>query len=151
VPGACLLVRRGLLEELGPFDEDYFVWFEDVDWCFRAQRNLHRAGYCEEAVFFHEGGRSFEPLPRETRKKWFYRSLLRYFRKHKGTGPWLALGGCLLAEEAVVFAVAWGASLAFPRWKTMQGRRQRSFDLVRFLLAGENPFRRSNLRDEVKS
>jgi N-acetylglucosaminyl-diphospho-decaprenol L-rhamnosyltransferase len=33
--GACLMVRRAVLEEVGPLDERFFFWWEDVDWCHR--------------------------------------------------------------------------------------------------------------------
>src|SRR5207249_7515050 len=38
VTGCCLLVRRECLEELGGLDEDYFLYYEDVDLCLRARK-----------------------------------------------------------------------------------------------------------------
>jgi GT2 family glycosyltransferase len=37
VTGCCFLLRRACLEQLGGFDEDYFLYYEDVDFCLRAQ------------------------------------------------------------------------------------------------------------------
>ncbi|HXG75773.1 MAG TPA: glycosyltransferase family 2 protein, partial [Gaiellaceae bacterium] len=56
VMGACLLVRRAAIEAVGPADEDFFLFSEETDWCYR----FRQAGY--EVVFFpgaecvHVGG-----------------------------------------------------------------------------------------------
>lgn len=134
VPGACLLTRREVLEQVGPFDEDFFVWFEDVDWCYRAYRNRFGLGICQEARFFHEGGKSFEAVSKETRKKWYYRSMLRYFRKHKGRFAWLTLAGFILTEEALVLTIS-GMIGLFRRSSraTMLSRSKRAWDFSCFL------------------
>jgi GT2 family glycosyltransferase len=41
ITGACMLIKREVIEKIGLMDEDYFLYFEDVDWCLRARR----AGY----------------------------------------------------------------------------------------------------------
>ena len=46
VMGACMLVRREAIEEVGPCDEDYFLFSEETDWCYR----FREAGW--EVVFF---------------------------------------------------------------------------------------------------
>jgi len=37
ITGACLLIKREVIEKIGLMDEDYFLYFEDVDWCLKAQ------------------------------------------------------------------------------------------------------------------
>ena len=39
ITGACLLIKRKVIEKIGSMDEDYFVYCEDVDWCLKAHRN----------------------------------------------------------------------------------------------------------------
>jgi hypothetical protein len=46
VMGACMLVRREAIDEVGPCDEDYFLFSEETDWCYR----FREAGW--EVVFF---------------------------------------------------------------------------------------------------
>jgi GT2 family glycosyltransferase len=46
VMGACMVVRREAIEDVGPCDEDYFLFSEETDWCFR----FRQAGW--EVVFF---------------------------------------------------------------------------------------------------
>jgi N-acetylglucosaminyl-diphospho-decaprenol L-rhamnosyltransferase len=63
VSGSCMLVRRKAFEELGGFDESYFMYGEDVDLCWRA----HRAGYgvtwVPSASVTHVGGISTRRTP----------------------------------------------------------------------------------------
>lgn len=59
--GACAaaaLYRRGLFEEIGPFDEDFFAYCEDGDVSFRAQLAGHRCLYVPTAVVHHVGSAS---------------------------------------------------------------------------------------------
>lgn len=59
--GACAaaaLYRRGMLEDVGPFDEDFFAYCEDADLSFRAQLAGYRCRYVPEAVVYHMGGAS---------------------------------------------------------------------------------------------
>jgi len=57
--GACAgaaMYRRRLFEEIGLFDEDLFMWYEDVDFSFRAQLAGHKCIYVPTAVIYHKGG-----------------------------------------------------------------------------------------------
>jgi N-acetylglucosaminyl-diphospho-decaprenol L-rhamnosyltransferase len=56
--GACLLVRRSAFEELGGFDEGYFMYFEDVDLGYRFGRAGYRNVYEPAAVVTHTGAHS---------------------------------------------------------------------------------------------
>jgi hypothetical protein len=81
--GACLLVKRRAWESLGGFDPRFFpLWFEDVDLC----RRLRQAGwtilYEPQARFLHAGAHSLAAVTDRDRQLYWYRNLLRYFRKH---------------------------------------------------------------------
>jgi N-acetylglucosaminyl-diphospho-decaprenol L-rhamnosyltransferase len=54
--GACLMLRRSTFDELGGFDERYFMYFEDVDLGYRAGRRGLRNVYVPGAVVTHVGG-----------------------------------------------------------------------------------------------
>jgi N-acetylglucosaminyl-diphospho-decaprenol L-rhamnosyltransferase len=55
--GACLLLRRSALEQVGPLDERYFLYFEETDWCWRARRAGLRVFHCADVQVVHlEGG-----------------------------------------------------------------------------------------------
>lgn len=53
--GAAFVIRRALFEELGGFDEDFFMVYEDVDLSFRARLLGYRCVYVPSAVIYHAG------------------------------------------------------------------------------------------------
>ncbi len=53
--GGAALYRRSTLEAVGGFDEDYFAYYEDIDWAFRAQLAGVRCRYVPTAVLYHRG------------------------------------------------------------------------------------------------
>jgi N-acetylglucosaminyl-diphospho-decaprenol L-rhamnosyltransferase len=53
VLGGCLLVRRAAMERTGPMDERFFLYFEDVDWCFRMWQAGWEVLYTPAARFIH--------------------------------------------------------------------------------------------------
>lgn len=82
VMGAVLLVRRAAADEVGLFDEEFFLFSEETDWC----RRFHDAGwevwFDPEVAFTHVGGASHGGrLYREN-----LRGHLRWFAKHEGMG-----------------------------------------------------------------
>lgn len=80
--GACLLVRRSLLEELDGFDERFFMYCEDTDLCRRAWNAGQRVVYTPESVVRHLGGRS---APRASLLPTLARSRRLYAEKHLGS------------------------------------------------------------------
>ena len=56
--GAAMMIRRETLEEVGPLDERYFLYFEDVDWCLRAWRAGWRCSYLPTAICIHSYARA---------------------------------------------------------------------------------------------
>ena len=80
--GACLLTRREAVDQAGGFDEEFFLYFEDIDLCRRMALRGWRILFVSEARVSHEGGaatRQFAPSRYEYR-----RSQLLYYRKHNG-------------------------------------------------------------------
>jgi N-acetylglucosaminyl-diphospho-decaprenol L-rhamnosyltransferase len=63
VSGACLAIRRVVWDHLGGFDPSYFMYLEDVDLCWRAQRAGWAVGYEPAAVVTHVQGVSANQHP----------------------------------------------------------------------------------------
>jgi N-acetylglucosaminyl-diphospho-decaprenol L-rhamnosyltransferase len=81
VSGACMLVRRSALEEIGPMDEGFFLYCEDTDVCARVRAAGWDIRYEPDAVVRHEGGASG---PRDALMSIHSRGRMRYARKHAG-------------------------------------------------------------------
>ena len=80
--GACLLVRREVLEALDGFDEGFFMYCEDKDLCRRAARAGWEVRYEPSAVVVHAGGAS---APRAALLPVLAASRVRYAKKHHGS------------------------------------------------------------------
>ena len=83
VTGACILMRREAIEEVGPLDEGFFMYSEELDWCRRAKEQGWKVVYLPTARVIHYGGKSSEQVV-PFRHIQFQRSKVRYFRKHHG-------------------------------------------------------------------
>ena len=81
VIGAFFLVRRSVFETLKGFDEDFFVYFEEVDFSFRARQAGWRSLYLAEAQAFHSGGGTTNQV-KAARLFYSLRSRLVYAHKH---------------------------------------------------------------------
>src|SRR3989339_35384 len=82
VMGAAFLTRRSVLDQIGSLDEDYFIWFEEVDFCRRVQMAGLRVGYTPEAEVVHHGGESFAQKMGPIKQRFWNTSLRTYMRKH---------------------------------------------------------------------
>lgn len=58
VIGACMMVRREALEQVGLLDEQYFFFYEEIDWCWRMKKAGWHVFYLSEAEVYHLGGGS---------------------------------------------------------------------------------------------
>jgi len=83
IPGACLLTSRGVLEDIGMLDEDFAIWFEDVEWSYRARKNGYKLYFCPRSKVIHEGGVSFSKWKGLEKSVTFYVSMKTFFKKHK--------------------------------------------------------------------
>ena len=101
VSGACILVRRTVLEELGGFDEGFFMYCEDIDLCRRVQDAGHELRYEPAAVITHIGGAS---APRASLLPVLAESRLRYAGKHR-SAPAASLERLGIALEALTHIV----------------------------------------------
>lgn len=79
--GACILTRRAVLEQVGLLDEAFFMYAEEVDWCYRVRRAGWAIWQQPAAQVTHVGGASTSQF-RARMQIALYDSRLRFFRKH---------------------------------------------------------------------
>lgn len=98
VIGAFYLVRRSVFEELGGFDERFFVYLEDLDFSLRARNAGWRTCYLAEGYAYHEGGGTSSQV-KAARLFYSLRSRILYAFKHFGRASAISvLVGTLLIE-----------------------------------------------------
>jgi N-acetylglucosaminyl-diphospho-decaprenol L-rhamnosyltransferase len=80
--GACMLVKREVIESVGAFDPGYFIYSEEIDWC----RRIANAGWtilcAPQARVIHHSGQSTSQAPDRMRPQ-LHRSRARYFLRHE--------------------------------------------------------------------
>src|SRR5207302_1778439 len=54
--GACMLIRKEVIDKIGLFDDDYFLYFEETDFCMRVWLSGWRIEYIPGIIIYHEGG-----------------------------------------------------------------------------------------------
>lgn len=87
--GACLLVRRQILNEVGLLDEDYFIFSEEIDLCYRIQKAGWTLFWVPQAQIIHYGGQSTKQVASEMFLR-LYEGKVIYFQKHYS---WLTVQG----------------------------------------------------------
>lgn len=103
VSGAAFLVRRSLIEEIGGFDDDYFLYFEDTDLCLRAALAGYKAIFVPDSIIYHKYQFKFHPNKAFYQERNRHYTLLKIF--HWPT--YFVLAPSLLFGELL----AWGFAL----------------------------------------
>ncbi len=130
IPGAFVFLRSSVFQELGGFDERFFMYYEEVDLC----RRLHALGrsvqYWPELKAMHIGGASAKTVAnaRVSRagaqlESWRMRSALLYYRKHHG-----AVGA------AGLYLIEWGWNRLRQLRSSLRGQQERALDLAQHCL-----------------
>ncbi len=85
VSGASMIIRRQVIEDIGLMDEKYFLYFEEVDFCRRADQAGWQCWYVPESRVVHlEGASTGIRAPVKRRAGYWYDSRRRFFVKHYG-------------------------------------------------------------------
>ena len=88
LPGASMLIRREVLETVGLMDEEYFLYYEETDYCLQTKRAGWSCWYVPDSLVMHIGGQStgveVPNEPPERLPKYCFDSRRRYFTKNHG-------------------------------------------------------------------
>lgn len=82
IPGGCIMVSREVVESVGLLDETFFLFYEDVDWCFRIRSSGKKLYVQPKYSMTHLGARSYEQSDRTWMKARFGLSLNLFIDKH---------------------------------------------------------------------
>ncbi len=97
--GSCLLVRRAAYESVGGMDEDFFTYYEDIDWAYRMAKAGWERYYVPGVRIIHDMGATWGELPEGVQLFRSYEGKYRYFEKRHGR-----LGGNLVRWTTVCCA-----------------------------------------------
>ncbi len=124
VIGACIMVRRDAIEQVGLLDEDYFLFLEETDWCYRMKRAGWRIYHIPQAEALHFQGKSAEKDKKRAKVE-FYRSRYHFFKKNRGSLQWfiLLIG---LVIKLVIETVFTGAECLFTLFSIRKWRQRLS-------------------------
>jgi len=82
VSGAALAIRKNLFDQAGGFDENFFMYFEDIDLCKRVKDISYQVAVLPSITVVHLGGKSLKND--RQRKKYYYVSQDYFYKKHYG-------------------------------------------------------------------
>lgn len=111
VAGASLMMRQSVLDEIGTFDETFFLYFEEVDLCLRAARGGYNTDYVPTSKVAHIGSVSTGMKEWKRVPPYWYNSRWHYFSKNHGRiyaatatllhlcGGWLNALRCLIMRR----------------------------------------------------
>lgn len=112
--GACMLIRKKVLETTGFFDPDYFMYFEETDFCMRAGIAGWKLVYIPDAVIYHQGGVSTKKFGIEKIYFHSFKNRICTYLKNLEIGNLLKIMPLhLLTCEAISFAYLFTGKFAF--------------------------------------
>lgn len=91
VPGAAMLVRRGVFEAIGALDGEFFAYHEDVDFCLRARKAGFVVLIAGGALAYHKAHHSTGGGYNARRKYMMGVNTMRFMRKHGTGGRWVSV------------------------------------------------------------
>ncbi len=117
VSGACLIFRRSVYDRIGPLDERYWMYSEDVDYCLRVWQAGYRVSYVPVGEVFHHIGQDTGNYPFKLMIE-RHRSMYRFYKKHYSRELLF-----LDVATAAMVALRCGAKLAGLVWQRYKKAR----------------------------
>ena len=109
VIGACMMVRRDVINQVGLLDEEYFLFLEETDWCYRIKKAGWKIYYVPQAEVYHFQGKSAEAEKKKAKIE-YYRSRYHFFKKNRGGVQWvILLTGLLIRLGCELLAMTVGS------------------------------------------
>ena len=84
IAGACVMLKRSVFEQVGMFSEDYFMYAEDIDLCYKIRQADYKNYYVPNAAVIHFGGASTQQRPSDFSVIIMRESVWRFLRKTRG-------------------------------------------------------------------
>jgi len=124
-PGACLMVKKLVVDQIGLLDENFPLFFNDVDWCYKIKKAGWKIFYYPDAKMVHYGGGSFVSKDIKDKINWSltsYRGLEKFFVKYNRPLTAKVAKLVILIDSAIKFPV-WGLIYLFSKNKRERAKR----------------------------
>ncbi len=95
VTGACLMTRHEVMDQVGMLDEDFFMFYEEIEWCWRIRKAGWKIMYVPQSRVTHHWMGSVRQQSRAMTARLF-KSMLIYYKKTAGLGAQIAVRGVIL-------------------------------------------------------
>lgn len=102
--GAALMAKRRMIEEIGGLDEDFFMYVEEVDWCYRAKKAGWSVWFYPSAQITHLV-RGSSPEGKQKAVLEIYKGLLRFYGKNFACWQLTVLKFLLLAKAGIAWVI----------------------------------------------
>lgn len=106
VMGAFLMIKREVIDKIGLLDEDFFMYGEDLDWCWRCKQAGYKVYYYPKVICHHYKGSSSRKVPYLALRA-FYNAMWIFYKKHYASRYPAALNGLVYLGIKARFAVFW--------------------------------------------
>ena len=83
ITGCCMLIRKEVIQKIGYLPEEYFMYYEDTDYCMKAQENGFKLAVCTDSVIYHKVSVSSGGENSPFSIKWGNRNRLIFMNKYK--------------------------------------------------------------------
>lgn len=127
--GAALMTRRDVLERVGPLDERYFMWYDDLDWCQKLRASGYERVFVGDAVVVHHGRQSGGRLTSRALQAQLFDSEYLYLRLHAGRLATCAAFALRIAKAAVRWVIGPAPARAEAAWRLGYHRERRGLCL----------------------
>lgn len=111
--GACMMVRRQAIDEVGLLDEDIFMYGEDIDWCWRIKQAKWRVCYVPESIIYHIHGAASRLRPVGATIN-LHKGMEVFYRKHLAQRYWAPF-------NTLVYAAIWSRAFVFILINSVRG------------------------------
>lgn len=111
IMGAFMWIRREVIEKIGWFDERYFIWFEEVDYCKMVYSAGWKIRHYGDVEITHHKGHTFNQIATRRKQKWIRTSLRKYLLKHHG----VVAAGLFWILSPVFIILGLAASIVKPK------------------------------------
>lgn len=139
VSGMYMLVRRKAVNQVGLMDEDYFVYAEETDWCYRFWKAGWRCTFTTEAQIIHlDGGSKSTAQISVNMFVQMQKSMLIFYRKQRGLGSWLC-AKCIFLVSMFFKYFIFMVLLVFKNNKSFVKKSQQALSAIKFHLLRIEP------------